>query len=166
MSQAYCLAAVDLLHLRLDAADLHAERFVEWPHPVGIALGQVVVDRGQMGALPFQRGEIQRQRGGERFAFAGLHFDDRIVMHGRAAQELHIEVPHVEPSPAGLAHQRKRFDQQPIERLAAAGTIAQREARLLEIEVGLRLERLFKRSNLRHVPRPLAHSRTAEVAEE
>ena len=51
--------SIGLRHLALDAADLHAERFVEWSHPVGIALGQVVVDGGQMGALAFERGEIQ-----------------------------------------------------------------------------------------------------------
>ena len=166
MSQAYCLRAIGLRHLRLNAADFHAERFVERPHPVGIALGQVVVDGGQMGALAFQRGQIQRQRGGERFAFAGLHLDDRIVMHGRAAQELHIEVPHVEPPPAGFAHQRERLDEQPLERLAAAGPIAQRQTGLLKIEVALLLERLFERSDLRNVARPLLDARTGETAED
>ena len=52
--------------------------FVERPHPVGVALGEVVVHRGEVGALAFERGEIQRQRGGERLAFAGLHLDDRV----------------------------------------------------------------------------------------
>ena len=137
------------------------ERFVERPHPVGVALGQVVVDRGQVGALAFQRGQIQRQRGGERLAFAGLHLDDRVVMHGRAAQELHVEVPHVEPPPAGLAHQRERLDQQPIERLAAAGPVAQREAGLLEVEIALLHQRLFERGNLRNVRRPLRQPRSA-----
>ena len=129
--------------------------FVERPHPVGVALGQVIVHRGEVGALAFERGQIQRQRGGERFAFARLHLDDRVVMHGRAAQELHIEVPHVELAPAGLAHQRERLDEQPIERLAAAGPIAQRQAGLLEIEIALLLERLLERGDLRNVPRPL-----------
>ena len=113
MSQAYCFAAIGLLHLLLDTADLHAESFVDGPHPVGIAVGEVVVDRGEVGALAFERGEIQRQRGGERFAFARLHLDDRAVMHGRAAKQLHVEVPHVELAAAGLAHEREGFDKQP-----------------------------------------------------
>ena len=68
--------------------------------------------------------------------------------------------------PARLAHQGERLDQQPIERLAAAGPIAQRQARLLQIEVGSRLERLFQRGNLRNIPRPLAHPRAGETAED
>ena len=160
MSHAYCLRPIGLLHLLLNAADLHAKRFVDRPHPVGIALGEVVVHRGEMGTLPFQRGQIQRQRGGERLAFARLHLDDRVVMHGRAAKKLHIEVPHIQPPPAGLAHQRKCLDQQPLERLAAACPIAQRQAGLLEIEIALQLQRLLERSDLRNVPRPLANART------
>ncbi len=55
------LGAIRLLHLLLNAADFHAERFVDWPHPVGIAFGQVVVHRGQMRTFAFERGEIERQ---------------------------------------------------------------------------------------------------------
>ncbi len=159
MSQAYCFAPFGLRHLALNAADLHAQSFVDRPHPVGVALGEVVVHRGQVGALAFQRGEIQRQRGGERLAFAGLHLDDRVVMHGRPAQELHVEVPHVELPPARFAHQRERLDQQPIERLAAAGAVAQRKARLLQVEVVLLYERFFERRDLRNVCGPLRKPR-------
>ena len=144
MSQVYCLRRVGLRHLALDAADLHAEHLVKWPHPVGVALGEVVVHRGEVGALAFERGQVQRQRGGERFAFARLHLDDRVEVDGRAAQELHVEVPHVEPPPAGLADQCKRLDQQPIERLAAAGPIAERQARLFKVVVALLHQRLFQ----------------------
>ena len=82
------------------------------------------------------------------------------MMHGRAAQELHVEVPHVELAPAGLADQGERLDQQPIERLAAAGPVAKRQACLLQVEVALLHERLFERRDLRDIGRPLRH-RTA-----
>ena len=133
--------------------------FVERPHPVGVALGEVVVHGGQVGALAFERGEIERQRRGERFAFAGLHLDDRVVMHGRAAQELHVEVPHVELPPPRLAHQGERLDQQPLERLAAAGPVAERQARLLQIEVALLHQRLFERGDSRNIRGPLRKPR-------
>ena len=112
MSQAYCLLRSGCGIWLWMQPTFMPSSFVDRPHPVGVALGEVVVHRGQVGALAFERGQVQRQRGGERFAFAGLHLDDRVVMHGRAAQELHVEVPHVELPPARLAHQGERLDQQ------------------------------------------------------
>ena len=49
---------------------------------------------------------------------------------------LHVEVPHVEGSPAGLAHQGIGLDQQPAQRLAALGPISQRQAPLAKLLVG------------------------------
>ncbi len=54
----------------------------------------------------------------------------RAVVQGDAAQQLHVEVPHAERPPAGLAHQGKGLGQQPIERLAGLGPIPQRQAAL------------------------------------
>ena len=48
---------------------------------------------------------------------------------------LHVEVPHVDGPPAGLADQGVAFDQQPRQRLAALGPIAQRKAPLAELLV-------------------------------
>ena len=86
-----------------------------------------------MRALARQRRQIQRQRGGERLAFARLHLDDRAVEHGDAAEDLHVEVPHVERAPARLADQGKGLRQHPLERLVAANPIAQRQAALAQI---------------------------------
>ena len=84
--------------------------------------------------LPSSACQIQRQRGGERFAFARLHLGDRAVMHGDAAEHLHVEVPHVEAAAAGLAHQGERLGQDPIERLVALDAIAQRQAALAQVD--------------------------------
>ena len=108
-----------------------------------------------MGALAGQRGQVQRQRGGERFAFAGLHFGDRAMMQGDAAEQLHVEVPHVERAAAGFAHQGERLGQQCVERLAAFGPIAQGQAALAKLFVGLLLELVFQGSNYRHQLRPM-----------
>ncbi len=104
------LGPLGLLHLLLNAADLHAERFVERAHPVGVAFGEVVVDCGEVGPIPFQRGQVEWQCRGECFSFARLHLDDRVMMHRCTAQELHVEVPHVHSSSPGLADESKCFD--------------------------------------------------------
>ena len=150
------LGSITLRHLRLNAADFHAENFVERAHPIGVALGEVVVDGGEVGTLALERGKVERQRGGERFAFAGLHFDDRVVMDGGAAEELHVEVPHVESTPASFAHECEGLDEQAIERLTAASAVAKREASFFEIEVGLCFERFFEGGDLGNRAAPIA----------
>ena len=47
------LGPIGLLHLRLDAPDFHAESFVERPHPIGIALSEVIVDRREVCPFAF-----------------------------------------------------------------------------------------------------------------
>ena len=124
------LATVVLRHLRLDHAHRHAQGAVDGAHPFGVAAGEVVVHRGQVAAFADQGIEIHGQRGRQGLAFAGLHLDDRLVEHGDAAQDLHVEVPHVEGPPAGLADQGVGLDQQLRERLPAFRPIAERRLRL------------------------------------
>ena len=64
------------LHV-LDHADLHAERVVERPHPLGVAAGEVVVHGHEVHALAAERVEEDRKRRGERLALAGPHLGDR-----------------------------------------------------------------------------------------
>ena len=60
----------------------------------------------------------------------------RAAVQHHAADELHVEVPHVEDAPAGFAHDRERFGQQRVERFAAAlGAVP---ARARPQHVGLR----------------------------
>ena len=49
------LLLVDVVHARLDDPDGHAEQVVDRLHPVGVAAGQVVVDRDQVDALAAHR---------------------------------------------------------------------------------------------------------------
>ena len=87
-----------------------------------------------------------------------------LIMDGRAAQQLHVEVPHVELAPARLAHQGERLDQQPVERLAAAGPVAERQAHLLEIVVALGHQPLFQRGDPGHQRSPLRESSAQRAA--
>ena len=96
------------------------EEAVDAAHPLGVAAGQVVVDRDDVDALAFERVEIGGQRGDERLAFAGLHLGDRAVVEHHAADELDVVVPHVEHAAAGLADDGEGLGQQVVERLASA----------------------------------------------
>ena len=118
MSQRVGDLALGVVQVVLDDADRHAEEAVDAAHPLGVAAGQVVVDRDDVDALAFERVEIGGQRGDERLAFAGLHLGDLALVEHGAADELHVEVPHVEHAAAGLADDREGLGQQVVERLA------------------------------------------------
>jgi hypothetical protein len=101
----------------LDHADRHAEEAVDASHPLGVAAREVVVHRDDVDALAGERVEVGGQRRDERLAFAGLHFRDLAAVEHHAADQLHVEVPHVERAPPGLADDGERFGQQIVERL-------------------------------------------------
>ena len=109
-----------VVHLRQVDADRQAEEAVDPPHPVGVALREVVVDGDDVHALAGQRIEVGRQRRDERLAFAGAHFGDLAVVQRHAADQLHVEVAHLQRALAGLAHDGERLGQQRVERLAVA----------------------------------------------
>jgi hypothetical protein len=60
-------------------------------------------------ALAIQSIQICRQRGDESLALAGFHFRDSAFVQNRAADELHIKVPHIQNSLAGLPYHGKCF---------------------------------------------------------
>ena len=63
-------------HLRLDQPDRDAERAVDRPHPLGVALGEVVVHGDDVDALSGERVQVDGQRRGEGLALTGLHLGD------------------------------------------------------------------------------------------
>ena len=115
------LLVVQIVH---DDADRHAQALVDAAHPFGVALGQVVVDRDDVHALAFERVQIDGQRGDQRLAFTGSHFGDFAAMQNDAADQLHVEVPHVEDAAAGFAHDGEGLDQQVVERRALGESLA------------------------------------------
>ncbi len=95
--------AVGVAEVVLDRPHGEAEEAVDGAHPLGVALGQVVVDRDDMDALPGQGVEVGRQGGDERFSFARLHLGDPALVEDHAADELDIEVAHPGRPARGLA---------------------------------------------------------------
>ncbi len=109
----------------LDDPDGHAEEAVDAPHPLRVAARQVVVDGDDVDALAFEGVEIGGQRCDEGLAFARLHLGNLAAVEHGAADELHVEVPHVQRPLARLADHGKRVGQQVVERLAVRQPLAQ-----------------------------------------
>ena len=80
----------------LDDAHRKSQCVVEHAHPLCIALGEVVVHGDEVNAFPFERVQIHRQCGHQGFPFAGLHFSDAASMENDAADQLNIEMAHVQ----------------------------------------------------------------------
>ena len=97
---------------------VEAEEAVDAPHPVGVALREVVVDRDDVHALAGERVQVARQRRHQRLAFAGAHLGDLAVVQRHAADQLHVEVAHAERALARLAHDGERLGQHLVERRA------------------------------------------------
>ncbi|CAB4962724.1 unannotated protein [freshwater metagenome] len=104
-------------HVREDDANLEAEEPMDASHPLGVALGKVVVDRDDMDALAGQRIEIGRQGGNEGLALTRAHLSDVAHVEGCPTHDLDVIVTLAERSPRRLANGRERFRQEVIEGL-------------------------------------------------
>ena len=78
---------------RVNHPHRHTQRVVNLAHPVGIALGQIVVDRHDVHTLAGQRIQIGRQRGGQGLALARAHFRNVAAMQENPTHQLHIKRP-------------------------------------------------------------------------
>ena len=128
-------------HLRQVDADGEAEEPVDPAHPVGVALGEVVVDRHHVHALAGERVEIRGQRGDQRLALAGAHFRDLAVVQHHPADQLDVEVAHLQDPLAGLADDGERLGEQRVERFAALDALPERGGLRLQLVVGQRGDR-------------------------
>ena len=87
-------------------------------HPLGVALGQVVVDRDEVHALAGEAVEVDGQRRDEGLALARLHLGDPAEVQGGAAHELHVVVALADDPVGRLADDGEGLDQQVVEVLA------------------------------------------------
>ncbi len=96
-------------------ADLEAEEAIDLTHPVGVALGQVVVDRDQVHATARERVQVRGEGRDEGLALTGLHLRDPAEVQGGTAHDLHVEVPLTEGALARLADRRERLGEEVVE---------------------------------------------------
>ncbi len=141
------LLVVEAVH---DHADGEAEELVDLPHPLGVALGEVVVDGDDVDAAPGQRVEIDRQRRDQRLAFAGLHLGDPAVVQDHAADELDVEMALAERPLGGFAAGGERRYQDIVERLAVLELLLELGGAGPQRLVGELLQLFFQRIDLRN----------------
>ena len=87
-------------------------------HPLGVALGQVVVDRDDVHALAGERVEVRGQGADQGLALTGLHLGDVAEVQRRAAHDLDVVVALAEHPLGRLADGGERLGQQVVEGLA------------------------------------------------
>ena len=159
MSAAYCLRRSSAGHLGEDDADLQAEEAVHPAHPLGVALGQVVVDRDDVHALAGQRVEVGGQHGGQRLALTGPHLGDVAQVQRGAAHQLHVEVPLAQRPLGRLADGGERLGQQVVERFPVGVALPELVGHGAQLGVAQRGEVLFDRVDLLAIRLSLRRSR-------
>src|SRR6185437_5536198 len=99
-----------------DGPDGQTKKFVKPAHPLRIALRQIIVDRNNVYAFAAEPVEITGQGGDERLALAGFHFGDPAAVQFDAADQLHVEMPHIQNAAARFAAYGERFNENIVER--------------------------------------------------
>ena len=133
-----------------DQAHGKAHEAVDLAHPLGVTLGQVVVDGDDVNALTGQRVQIGRQGGHQRFAFAGLHLGDAALVQHDAAHQLDGVGAHAQHAVGGLPHGGKCLRQNVVQRLAVGKALLELGGLGLELRVGQGLVRVLQRRDLIH----------------
>ena len=94
-----------------------AQEVVDAAHPLGVASGQVVVDRDDVDALAGEGVEVGGHGGHQGFAFTGLHFGDLALVQDDAADELDVEGAQSQDPGGGLPDRGKGLGQEIVQGL-------------------------------------------------
>ena len=128
----------------VDAVHAEAVELEEHTHPLGVALGQIVVDGHHVHTLAGQSVEVDRQRGHQRLALARGHLGNLAAVEYHATDNLHVVVHHVPGDLVAAGHPVV-----PVESLVALdgdGRVRSREVAV--VVCGGNLHRLVLRKTL------------------
>ena len=126
------------------------------PHPLGVPLGQVVVDGDDVDAIAADRVEVGGKDTGERLALTGPHLGDVAQVQRGAAHQLDVEGPLPEGAPSGLADGGEGFGEQVVERFAVSVALPELIGHGPQLSVGHLDEIVFNGVNLFADPLELA----------
>ena len=90
-----CAAGSGVGLMLVDAVHSQAVELVQRPHPLGVTLGQVVVDRHHMHSLACQRIEKYGEGRHQGLSLTGGHLGYLSLMQDDTSDELHVIVDHV-----------------------------------------------------------------------
>ena len=144
------LLAFLLFHVVDDQTHGKAHEAVDLAHPLGVTLGQVVVDGDDVNALTGQRVQIGRQGGHQRFALAGLHLGDAALVQHDAAHQLDGIGAHTQHAVRGLPHGGKGLRQDVVQRLTVGQTLLELRGLGLKLGVGQLLVLVLQGGDLVH----------------
>ncbi len=121
-----------------DHTDREAQESVQLTHPLGVALGKIIIDRDHVHAASTERVQINWEGGDQRFTFAGLHFSNLALVQNHATDQLHVEMPHVQHTASCLAHNRERLFENLVKDLVCSlQSLGVEFALPVEIRIGL-----------------------------
>ena len=103
-------------HPLLNVADREPEHPIDRAHPLGVAPGQIVVERQDVHAAIGEGVERRRHHRRERLALARLHLDDVSIVERQRRDDLFVEWPLPEHAARCLARQREEGRPQRDER--------------------------------------------------
>ena len=139
------LSALFIVQPGNDHAGSHAQEGINRPHPLGVALRQVVVHGDDVHSHARQGIQVCRQRRHQGLAFAGAHFSYIPLVQYDAAEQLHIEMAHVQGPFASLAHQGECLRYELLQGFAAFRPGSQLRGLLRELGVRERGNALLER---------------------
>ena len=119
-------AALRRGHLRQDHADLQAQEPVDAAHVLGVAMGQVVVDRDDVHPVAGEGVEVGRQGRDQGLALTGAHLGDVAQVQRRTTHDLDVVVPLAQGALGGLPDRREGLGQQGVEGLPVGDPLAVR----------------------------------------
>ena len=102
----------------LDRGGAHPQQLEDRLRPLLVAFREVVVRRHEMRAAAGERVQVERLRGDERLALAGLHLGDVALVEDDPAHQLDVEEADADRPLERLANERERLEQELVERLA------------------------------------------------
>jgi len=124
----------------MNNADRHAEKFIDRPHPVRIAPGEVVIDGHDMHRRACQRVEIGGQGRDECLALAGPHLGNIAFEQHHAADQLLIEMTQPEGTLRCFTHDGEGFGQDTRQFGAVGQPLLELRRLAAQLVVGQRLE--------------------------
>ena len=93
---AICVFSLLVIKFMHDDADGESQESVDLAHPLGVAFRQVVINGNDVNSAPVRCIQVHGQRRDQRFTFAGLHFRNFALVQHHAADQLHVEMPHIQ----------------------------------------------------------------------
>ena len=164
------------VQLGLDVGDRHPEALVDAPVPLGVALGEVVVDGDEVDALTEdaavvrldgrERVQVEREARDERLAFAGLHLGDVALVQDDPAHHLDVEHALVGLAQARLADGGERLEEEVVELLAVREPLPELGRLRAQLVVGERPELGLERGDVRRLLAEPLHAPALAEAQE